>query len=299
MRDPCLLLAALALTTPAIAAAKADAPKPIETLARTAKWNMHYANNACYLYGQFGEGADQVILRFTGIASERYPRFALFGQRFARLDGTEIGASIYYLPATGKPPSFTVTSGSVTTATGKTSGVFPNAARLKKEADQSATRTGLPQTPEELRAITALRVEVSGVPPFELQLQSMDVTMAAMRKCTDNLVRSWGFDPDLLATLKDRSTPTNDPADWARTSDYPMEMMMHAQSASVEYRLNIDPTGRITDCVVQDSTTPPEIGPHTCALIRRRARFTPAHDKDGNPVADFYISRVNWIIPDR
>ncbi len=300
MRNICLLLAALTQPLPALAADKADAAKPVETLARTAKWNMNYADKACYLYGQFGSDDDQVILRFTAILPDSTPRMALFGKRFGWLRGGFIPASIYYLPLAEKRPEMRVSSGDTATSAGKLKGVFIDEVRLDNKWFFGSGLNSLPSVSSQAEAaVTGLRVEIEGMRHFELKLEAMDMVMAAMRKCTDNLVQSWGFDPAELATRQSRATPAGQPANWARTDDYPLGMLNRAQSAVVSFRANVDATGKVTDCVVQQATMPPEIGIRTCNLIMKRASFNPSRDKNGNPVPDFYVSRVHWIIPGR
>jgi protein TonB len=39
------------------------------------------------------------------------------------------------------------------------------------------------------------------------------------------------------------------------------------------------------------------VDPATCRLYQRRARFTPARDDGGNPVAGTFTDRVRWQLP--
>lgn len=76
--------------------------------------------------------------------------------------------------------------------------------------------------------------------------------------------------------------------------DYPPSMLVKGSSAFVTFKATVDDTGAVTDCAVLETTSPPEIGPHTCGLIMKRAKFSPARDKEGMPTKDFYINQVFW-----
>jgi protein TonB len=36
----------------------------------------------------------------------------------------------------------------------------------------------------------------------------------------------------------------------------------------------------------------------TCRLLSRRARYTPAKDSSGNPVADTDAGSIRWVLPE-
>ena len=61
--------------------------------------------------------------------------------------------------------------------------------------------------------------------------------------------------------------------------------------------VSIGTDGKVTNCEVTRSSGSPELDKTTCDLMRRRARFTPATDGDGNPTSGEYASSVRWQIP--
>ena len=50
-----------------------------------------------------------------------------------------------------------------------------------------------------------------------------------------------------------------------------------------------------TKCAIQQATSSPEFTKLTCDLLVKRARFSPALDRDGKPVASFYTNSVRWL----
>ncbi len=66
---------------------------------------------------------------------------------------------------------------------------------------------------------------------------------------------------------------------------------------TVGFTLAISPTGDVSTCEVTLSSGAVELDDHTCALLTRRAKFTPARDADGNATTGSYSNRVRWDIP--
>ena len=58
--------------------------------------------------------------------------------------------------------------------------------------------------------------------------------------------------------------------------------------------LTIDPGGRVVSCGIQNSSGPQVLIMTTCNILRRRARFTPAMDSNGNAVTGTVKAQVDW-----
>ena len=67
--------------------------------------------------------------------------------------------------------------------------------------------------------------------------------------------------------------------------------------ARTGFRVTVGTDGKVTDCQVTRSSGSPDLDQATCDNIRRRARFTPATDGDGNPTTGSYSSSIRWVIP--
>lgn len=286
------LAAALGSITvsPATAAKQPDAP-----LKREGKWVMDYADNACHLVAAFGSPADRVVAKFSQAGPGQPLQLALLGKSLAKGKGVFAQASVTFFPAAGPSKWVEITKGSVTRPDGELPAVFVRGVRLDNSKPDATELSSVPPVEAETeKAVYALSYSERGGTAFTLDLQSMGAPMAAMRKCIDNLVRQWGFDPVELATRQSRAVPRGNPATWATTADYPSKMTIKGASAFVTFRVALDEAGTVTDCFVLETTSPPEIGPHTCGLIKKRARFTPSRDMDDKPAKDYYINRVFW-----
>jgi periplasmic protein TonB len=93
------------------------------------------------------------------------------------------------------------------------------------------------------------------------------------------------------------AVPKGRPGEWASDNDYPTRALQLGQEGVTGFHLAIGTDGKVTDCQITKSSGSPELDKTTCDLMRRRARFTPATDGDGNPAAGSYTSSVRWQIP--
>jgi protein TonB len=91
--------------------------------------------------------------------------------------------------------------------------------------------------------------------------------------------------------------PRGNPGSWANTNDYPARALREERSGTTRFRVNIGPDGRVTDCQITGSSGHADLDEATCKNIQRRARFKPAQDQAGNPIADTWSSAVRWEIP--
>jgi TonB family protein len=80
--------------------------------------------------------------------------------------------------------------------------------------------------------------------------------------------------------------------------DYPADALDLNQQGSVGVLVRVDAKGAVSDCVVTVSSGSPALDAQTCRLVWLRARFTPARDGTGAPVASTYQQRINWRIGD-
>ena len=79
--------------------------------------------------------------------------------------------------------------------------------------------------------------------------------------------------------------------------DYPASALAMKKSGRTRVLLLIGPDGRVASCQVVASSGSAALDSATCNLLRRRARFTPARDSNGNPAAAQIIQQIEWRLP--
>jgi outer membrane biosynthesis protein TonB len=152
-----------------------------------------------------------------------------------------------------------------------------------------------PVTPAQEASVTRVVVTVKGVEPLTLEFGSLAKPMEQMRACTKELVRRWGYDPDVQASLSRQAIPLNG-AKWFTPADYPKSALRANVSGFVAFRLDVDAEGKVAGCHILDRTEPDEFAALTCRNIRGRARLQPALDAQGKPVRSFFVSKSVWQV---
>lgn len=91
--------------------------------------------------------------------------------------------------------------------------------------------------------------------------------------------------------------PRGNPGNWANANDYPSRALREEREGTTSFRVTVGSNGRVSDCQITGSSGHSDLDAATCKNIQRRARFRPALDNAGNPVAASWSSRVRWQIP--
>ena len=91
--------------------------------------------------------------------------------------------------------------------------------------------------------------------------------------------------------------PRGNPGNWANNNDYPARALREEREGTTRFTVQVGADGRVTSCSVTGSSGSPDLDSTTCSLIQRRARFNPATNGNGDPVAGSWSSSVRWVIP--
>jgi periplasmic protein TonB len=68
--------------------------------------------------------------------------------------------------------------------------------------------------------------------------------------------------------------------------DYPASAQSSGAEGTAQAQLTIGPDGRVTGCSLIRATGNSSLDSATCSILRRRAKFTPARDSNGNATSD-------------
>jgi protein TonB len=83
-----------------------------------------------------------------------------------------------------------------------------------------------------------------------------------------------------------------------RDDDYPAAAIAANAQGTAQAQLSIGPDGRITGCSLVRSTGNGALDSATCNILRRRVKFVPAKDSNGNPTSDTYLTPpIKWVLP--
>jgi len=286
-RSICLGLAALSLPDTALAA-------PLE-LEPSSKWNLSYDMEACRLGRTFGEGDEKIVAQFIRYMPDPgfevivwgkllEPQGKEFEYRFA--PGDEAGEARSLLFSRGDDGM---------TVWQFNSGLIPHAEFEKLDkSDTGYRQVAIALEEERAKEVRSFEILKGVKQPVSLQIGPLEKAMQAMDTCMDDLVREWGYDPVVQRGLISAPQPKGNPGRWITPDDYPSKALRDGLSGIVRFRVDVDETGAVDGCVIQQALTDPVFHKVTCKLIQKRARFAPAIGSDGMPTRSFWGTSVEF-----
>lgn len=250
---------------------------------------MHYDDDSCSMWGQFGEGKAQVAMRMTRYQPGSATELALYGKRFAS------GAQYSDVETDFKSDGTSSKGRGIHGKSDKLPLMLLGMRDLSDRPDRHDLEWSSLSSLEQ-DTIADVTIRIGNETPLRLPLSPAAGVWGALRTCTDNLVRRWGFDPAEQASLSRAATPLDSPRKWLRSDDYPTGAILGGQIGVVHFRLEVAADGSVSACHVQMESKPHDFSAATCAALSRRARFAPALDRHGQAVRSYYVNGVNWLL---
>lgn len=288
-------IAALALLSLLLSAVPAKAAnEPSISLPKLSKWQMNYGDDTCQLAARFGSAEDSVILELRREQPGDSIDLQLYGKR---LKFKEFRVPVELTFGLNGVPQVRDGASMIVDGPNKLPLVRLTGLRIDGSFDQKHPDVSMPAIASAREAeITSIAFKLPSAKRYRLETGSMGAPLAAMRVCTDDLIKGWGYDPAIQSTLVRQAIPANSPTTWVSTSDIPSKLaVMHY--GLIRFRLDIDPAGNPAGCKVLYRTNPDEFSDLSCKLLLKRARFKPALDAQGKPVKSFYINSIQWMVP--
>jgi periplasmic protein TonB len=93
-----------------------------------------------------------------------------------------------------------------------------------------------------------------------------------------------------------KMTPRGAPQNWVTNDDYPPSAQRDGVEGTTGFSLAVGADGKVTSCSVTSSSGSSLLDDTACRLLTRRARFNPAKDANGTPIAATYNNRFRWQI---
>ena len=257
----------------ASAAAAAAAPAAFTP---TGKWTLDYAESMCVLQRAYGTRERPLVLGFKPAPMSDSLRLVVVSEELG--NAGEFGTAKVGL-GQGEP------------AEGR---FFSVRARGKLVTVIDLERSALGP----LDAATSLTIKAAKAVDATFALDNMQVAMKGLDHCMNDLLKSWGMEEAVLASIVTPPAAIGSMASYFRDTDYPDEAIrMNAQGSSgVRFMVGTD--GRARDCKAVEPSGSEILDETTCDIVADRARFTPAMDRDGKPVASLSYTRITWRMPD-
>ena len=282
------------------ASAPVQAATEAKVLEPSSAWTLDYGDERCSLIRTFGTGDDLLKLQIDTYGSPTDFRVLLAGRPLPRASGPTSEIRFGF-------PFETVERERVNAINGKAdhlpslsfdiafAAYEPDADERELSLAESLRKNAEPHqpSPEFERQVRSLAIEFTPRNRVQLNLGGMTTPLAAIRECIDDLKSHWGLDPEQERTLTRRPIPEPSSVKKLQRA-YPTLMAMDGQNALVPARIMVDATGLATHCVVQIPLVQKAFQDAVCDRLAQR--FSPALDKDGQPVASVYWVTVIFQI---
>lgn len=288
-------IAAVALLAAQTAASVAPPVEPSAILRPSSDWYVDYGDDYCRLARQFG--ADEHKSVFYLEAYEPSSAFSLVvaGPDFIVLPHQPV--TVHFGPGGVErtyegPPKILMGEFKDGVMLNHTPLFEPRKADAKAppEPDDSITID-----PAKAKVIEWLDVRRGKKPPIRVALGQMGGPIEALNKCTDELLTHWGIDLAAHRNRAEAPKPIGNPGAWISTDDYPSGLADAGSQGIVFFRLAVDAKGKVSGCHIQRNTGSDAFEHAVCDLFAKRARFKPALDKQGKPMASYWRSEVRFI----
>lgn len=144
-------------------------------------------------------------------------------------------------------------------------------------------------------AITALELSGAVIDPLALELDRVLPMAEELFTCAAELTKRLSHNPAAEGGMA-KGVRTVDEAVWAQKiqENYPVHLLQAEQQGTVAVRLTVSKDGRATFCEVTGFSGPASFNETACLQLLRHARFDPARDASGAPVASFYSTRITY-----
>jgi len=128
-----------------------------------------------------------------------------------------------------------------------------------------------------------------------IPLGAMAKVMPLLEDCNAGLLASWGYSRADQARLAVK--PQGKLLRFFNPNDYPPDSRRLGRQGEVAVRYTIGADGKASGCAVRMTSGDAALDQATCTVIDRRARFEPARDTAGRPMAVIRTARVRWVMP--
>lgn len=93
------------------------------------------------------------------------------------------------------------------------------------------------------------------------------------------------------------ASPRGNPGSWVTTEDYPSRALREEREGVSGIAFDIGVDGKVSNCRITSSSGSPELDDAACRNFTRRARYKPAQNDAGQPMATTGSQRIRWQMP--
>lgn len=150
---------------------------------------------------------------------------------------------------------------------------------------------------EAARAISGIYLDRGLAQPVLLETGELAAAAQALQTCADDLIASWGLDPEKHKNLTRPAMPAQPTAGWISADTVPFTEFAKLGGGNNEVRVMIDATGKATSCHIQWPSIGEAINARICSSVVENSSFLPALDNQGQGLDSYWIASVFFLMP--
>lgn len=255
-------LAALSLCT---------SPSTARVVQPTGKWVIDYATTQCTASREFGGPDSPVIFGIIPMPNEQGYELIIAAKGFGADPAVEMSGLFGFGGFAEEPTKIWVINFKAGT---KLSGY-----RFHLTAQQI----------DKARSASSIWVRVpTNKFNVTIPLNSVGNVLQALHSCLVDLQQYWNSNGEKIGRIA--VPPKGDLRSIFTGSDYPQEALERNQEGGAQYLLLVDETGKVAGCHLIQPSAIPAIDIMGCQVIKERAKFRPALDKQGKPTRSTVVT---------
>jgi TonB family protein len=145
------------------------------------------------------------------------------------------------------------------------------------------------------RTASTLRFRTQGFAQT-FALSDLGSLLDVMDNCVAELREIWNVDRSEDGEPAVREDAKGDLRGLFRGDDYPWQAVTAGEGGTVQMALLVDENGKVADCSVIRTSGVAVLAAQSCAVIKERAKFTPAVGLDGKPANTSFVQRITWRV---
>jgi len=273
-----------------LAIAGLAAPASAETLELqpSSDWKLDQRADTCRASRTFGEGEERVTMWLEQSGKEPSYKFTLIGNPLRNPYGRAI--EIKFGDEKENLRSYISAKSSKKRPVIMMFGLAIAPPDIEYGKDVEIEEIGA----ERENAITAIHLSRSIIDPIKLETGPMHPPLAFLRGCAEQLAITLARTSNSSARGKAKPAELTNARDLPRLIKYPTYLIRAEMDGSVLFRITVNASGKASNCHINRSNRPQLFDNAVCLGMLKHAKFNPALDAEGKPVASYYHSEVTF-----
>jgi TonB family protein len=133
--------------------------------------------------------------------------------------------------------------------------------------------------------------------PGDIIVSGLGAALALVDSCSADLLEKWGYSKEFQRQLATAPKPKEAWPSYVSPYDFPQTALAAVKGGETNVLVDVDVDGHASNCRVISSSGRQDIDRTTCVIVAERAKYQPALDIKGEPIASPYYATFRWEIP--